>query len=139
MDHQPCSTNDMNSPRVTGVRQQMRGYQPGHKCNSPSLACSPIARAHHMFNTHNQQRLTLLDCMGDHVVMTHAKQTNHILYYYCILYHYISQRMRNCLALQSKDRVTFFPSGVPTSATSTSTSLPLGLLQLPGTRDPPYT
>ena len=29
MDHQPCSTNDLNSPKVTGVRQQMRGYQPG--------------------------------------------------------------------------------------------------------------
>ena len=37
MDHQPCSTNDMNSPKcstndmnspkVTGVRQQMRGRQ----------------------------------------------------------------------------------------------------------------
>ena len=39
MDHQPCSTNDMNSPRVTGVRQQMRSSQPGHKCNSPPLAC----------------------------------------------------------------------------------------------------
>ena len=51
----------------------------------------------------------------------------------------ISQRMRNCFALRSNDRRTFFPSGVPTSATSTSTSLPLGLLQLPGTRDPPYT
>ena len=76
MDHQPCLTNDMNSPRVTGVRQQMRGSQPGHKCNSPPLACSPIARAHHMFNTHNHQRLTLIDWMGDHVVMTHAKQTN---------------------------------------------------------------
>ena len=30
-------------------------------------------------------------------------------------------------------------SGAPTSATSTSTPLPLGLLKLPGTRDPPYT
>ena len=25
VDHQPCSTNDMNSLKVTGVRQQMRG------------------------------------------------------------------------------------------------------------------
>ena len=25
MDHQPCSTNDMNSPKVTRVRLQMRG------------------------------------------------------------------------------------------------------------------
>ena len=24
VDQQPCSTNDMNSPKVTGVRQQMR-------------------------------------------------------------------------------------------------------------------
>ena len=25
VDHQPCSFNEMNSPKVTGVRQQMRG------------------------------------------------------------------------------------------------------------------
>ena len=41
-----------------------------------TLACSPIARAHNMFNTHNHQRLTLFDSMGDQVVMTHEKQTN---------------------------------------------------------------
>ena len=28
------------------------------------------------FNTHNHQRLTFFDSMGDQVVMTHAKQTN---------------------------------------------------------------
>ena len=86
LDHQPCwtndmnslkcSTNDMNSPKVTGVRQQMRREQPGHKCNSPPLACSPIARAHNLFNTHNDQRWTLFDSMEDQVVTTHAKQTN---------------------------------------------------------------
>ena len=48
LDHELCSTNDMNSPRsstndmnspkVTGVRQQMRSEQPGHNCHSPTFS-----------------------------------------------------------------------------------------------------
>ena len=34
------------------------------------------ACAHTLFNTHNHQRLSLFDSIGDQFVMTHAKQTN---------------------------------------------------------------
>ena len=76
MDHHPCLTNDMNSPKVTGVRRPKRGQQPGPYRSSSPLVCSPIARAQNMFKRRKHQRTTLSSSMEDQVIMTHAKKTN---------------------------------------------------------------
>ena len=47
MDHQPCSTNDMNSLKVNKVRQHTRDEQGGHTCNSPALTCLTTACSTH--------------------------------------------------------------------------------------------
>ena len=92
MDPKPFFTNDMNSPKVTAGRRQMRGWQPGHQCNSPALACSATALAHNMLNTRSLQRFILFDSMEDHVTTAHMQSKQ-----------MTCKRMKNCFALWSND------------------------------------
>ena len=64
MDNQPCSTNDMISPKVNEVGEHTRGEQGGHTCNSPALTCSTSACSTHTISI---QRLIYND--------SHTRQT----------------------------------------------------------------